>query len=151
MHMISLAKGKSKNCGPFLAVVVLVLIACCLIIFLIFWAISYFESTATPQVMTTTAMYVDKERIFDYIREHQSLPKNLSELPQSDGKLDGTKDGWRRPILYSVAKDDSVTLVSLGSDGKLGGTGDAADIIQSFATKDAKGNWIQNPNFTSQP
>ena len=114
-----------------------------LVIFLIFWAISYFESTATPQAETTTAIVVDEERIFDYIREHHALPESLSELPQSDGKIDGTKDGWGRPILYKVENNDVFTLTSLGSDGKLGGSGDAADIIQSFPTKDEKGNWIE--------
>ena len=139
------AKGSSRVWQSFLAAVFLVPISCCLIIFFIFWAISYFESTATPQVMTTTAMYVDEERIVDYIREHHALPKKLSELPQSDGKIDGTKDGWGRPILYFVGEHDVVALVSLGSDGKPGGTGNAANIIKWFATKDAKGNWIQQP------
>jgi hypothetical protein len=112
-------------------------------LFLIFWAISYFESTATQHIMTTTAIVADEERIFDFIHKHQTLPKNLSALPQTDGKIDGAKDGWGRSILYIIGKNDTVTLVSLGSDGKPGGSGEAADIIESFQTKDTNGKWIQ--------
>jgi hypothetical protein len=118
-----------------------------LMVFLIFWALSYFESTATQREMTITAMVVGEERIFDFIHQHQTLPKNLSELPQTDGKIDGTKDGWGRPILYIIGKNDAVTLMSLGSDGKPGGSGEAADIIESFQTKNTNGNWIQAISF----
>jgi hypothetical protein len=122
----------------------MVLLALFLTIFSIFWAITYFESTVTQQEMTTTAMVVDEERIFDYIREHRNLPQSLSELPQSDGKIDGATDGWGRPIIYKIEKNDVVTLVSLGPDGKSNGSVDAANIIQSFQTKDTNGNWLQS-------
>jgi hypothetical protein len=140
--MASTAKKIWHVAWPLLVAFVLVPLTIILIYVSILWAISYFESTATQQEMTTTAMDVDKERIFDDIREHQTLPKSLSELPQSDGKIDGTRDGWGRPIIYTIGKNGFVTLVSLGSDGKPGGSGDAADMIQSFPTKDANGNWI---------
>ncbi|HSY43112.1 MAG TPA: type II secretion system protein GspG [Candidatus Acidoferrum sp.] len=140
--MASMTKKNWNIAQPILAVLsafAMVVLA----LFLILWSISYFESTATQQEMTTTAMVVDEERIFSYIREHRNLPQSLSELPQPDGKIDGTIDGWGRPITYKVEENDIVTLVSFGADGKPGGSGDAADIHLSFPTKDAKGNWIQ--------
>jgi hypothetical protein len=133
-----------------LAVFVMALLAPFLMFFLILWAISYFESTVTQQEETESAMYADKDRILDYIREHRVLPKSLSELPKPHDEIDATKDGWGRPIIYIIGKNDVVTLVSFGEDGKPSGSGDAADIIQSLKTKDAKGNWIQSPNFTNQ-
>jgi hypothetical protein len=129
---------------------VIVLLTPFLMLFSIFWAISYFESTATQQVETTTAMAVDEMRIYEYTQIHGALPKSLAELPRPHDEIDATKDGWGKPIIYIIGKNDFVILVSLGADGKPGGSGDAADIIQSFQTKDAKGNWIQNP-FTNQP
>jgi len=127
----------------FVVVFILIPLALILMVFSIPWVICYFESTVTSSGMTTTAMTVDEVRIFDYIRAHGSLPRSLSELPTTDGKIDGTKDGWGRTISYSVDTNGIVTLVSLGADGKPGGRGEAADIILSFPTKDSKCNWLQ--------
>lgn len=145
-RMLTMASKTQRiwNSGRLILIAfVLFLLAPFLMIFSIFWAIAYFESTTTPEAETTSAMIVNELRIFEYIRGHGTFPKSLSELPVTDGKGDSTEDGWGRPIKYTVETNGLVTLLSLGSDGKPGGSGQEADIVESFQTKDVKGNWIQ--------
>src|SRR5580692_4764703 len=90
---MALKTQRIRNSGwPILIAFVLFLLAPFLIIFSVFWAIAYFESTATREGETTSTMIVNELRIFEYIREHGTLPQSLSELPVTDGKGDSTKD-----------------------------------------------------------
>ena len=54
-----------------------------------------------------------------------------------------TNDAWGYPFLYAIGDDGTVTLTSLGSDGKVGGTGDAADVSHCFIAKQADGKWSE--------
>jgi hypothetical protein len=65
--------------------------------------------------------------IKQFYAEGSRYPKSLTELmPMYLERL--PLDGWRRPFVYRVESDGSVTLMSLGADGCVGGTGPAMDI-----------------------
>ena len=52
-------------------------------------------------------------------------------------------DGWNRPLTYQINEDGVITLTSLGKDGKIGGTGENADISKSYYTRREDGSlWI---------
>jgi hypothetical protein len=61
-----------------------------------------------------------------------SLPADLAALGLAAAAI---TDPWSHPYDYSVAEDGSYILRSLGSDGKVGGSGDAADIDQAITQK----------------
>ena len=52
-----------------------------------------------------------------------------------------TVDAWDRPLAYSFDNSGVVTLQSLGADKQSGGEGDAGDMMGTFASRDAQGNW----------
>ena len=59
--------------------------------------------------------------------ERSTYPKSLTELvPNYLERV--PLDGWRRPFVYHVESDGSITLMSLGDDGLIGGNGAAADL-----------------------
>ena len=91
--------------------------------------------------LTATRMQVIKRRVLQYARAHGKLPESLAALPAIEGYDSSIRDGWKRGILFEVSKSSVITLRSLGRDGKVGGTGDDADIIRSFPARDAQGQW----------
>jgi hypothetical protein len=88
-------------------------------------------------------MLVIKKQIFIFIHEHGETPKSLVQLPKLNGFYNSDRDGWGNPILFSVDTNGVITLRSFGADGQLGGIGQSEDIIESFPTKDSKGDWLQ--------
>ncbi|HEX3999588.1 MAG TPA: type II secretion system protein GspG [Pirellulales bacterium] len=109
-----------------------------------------------PRALTESTERVLKRRILKYARQHDRLPPDLAALDEMPGYDNDTTDAWGNPILYTVGSDGSVTLTSFGSDGKPGGTGDAADIINRFAPKQADGTWSDElvdwlPDDTAAP
>ena len=81
-----------------------------------------------------------------YVRDHGRLPSSLDGLSGEDGKPPRTTDGWRRPILLRPEAGGLVSLVSLGGDGKPGGTGTDADLIGTFDPRAADdADWIRDP------
>jgi hypothetical protein len=94
-----------------------------------------------PQALTYTRMVVTKARILEYAQAHDHLPPDLSVLPPHPEKDCSVEDEWRRKIIYEVDSSGTVTLKSLGRDGKVGGAGVGADIICGFHSHDAQGKW----------
>jgi general secretion pathway protein G len=62
----------------------------------------------------------------EYQKKHDKLPASLEELldvrPDLSDETDGFRDYWGRPLIYSI-EGSGYSLVSLGRDGKPGGTG----------------------------
>jgi len=85
------------------------------------------------------------------MNKEAEVPKSLDVLPRREGYANRTKDGWGRELDYSISGGGILTLKSLGRDGKIGGTGEDADISKSYRTVDEEGNslikddyWIVN-------
>lgn len=88
--------------------------------------------------MTHTRMTVTRVRIGMYAEQADGLPQSLDSLPIREGYDNEITDGWGRPLIYSVEGDDLFTLKSLGEDGAPGGTGENADVQQTFQLVDGK-------------
>ena len=104
----------------------------------------YAVPTVPPRSMTATRMWVVKRPIVQYAREHGALPHDLALVPEMPGYGNSLRDGWGNAILYAVGDDGLVTLTSLGSDGRAGGTGDAADLVGRFSPRSASGAWADD-------
>lgn len=70
-----------------------------------------------------------------YQQIHAEYPDSLKALIDNQLREAVPQDGWGREFQYSLT-DNGFRLVSLGSDGKSGGEGGAADIV-----------WTQNGEF----
>ena len=110
-----------------LAISTLTLVACSLV------------TTISPRDMTLTAIGETHVRMHLYLQEHRQCPETLSQLPQREGYMNRTTDGWDRPLIYSVDDDGVITLSSLGRDGVAGGTDDDRDITRRFRTRNDDG------------
>ncbi len=94
-----------------------------------------------PRSLTVTRMHVVKRRVLQYAHSHNELPKSLSQLPKMQGYDNSVQDSWNHELVYEVDSVGNVTLKSYGKDGISGGNGDNADIIGTFASRDANRNW----------
>ena len=92
-----------------------------------------------PRNLTRTRIGTLKRKILLFVSEFHRLPAGLAELPRPVDYNNKTTDGWGNQIYHSYDTNGIVTLRSFGSDGRPGGTGDAADIQISFPTKGADG------------
>ena len=88
--------------------------------------------TVPSTAMTRTTLSVTEYRIREYVTDYERLPGHLSDLPPLEGSRDSRlTDAWDRPIRYT--RDGStVTLLSLGKDGRPGGSGADADVQLTF-------------------
>lgn len=84
--------------------------------------------TIPPETSTRSAMHDTFDRIDAYIKENGTTPRSLSALPSRDRSANRTTDAWGRELHYNVADDGTITLTSLGADGKAGGHGEDSDI-----------------------
>ena len=82
-----------------------------------------------------------KRRILQYAHSHGELPHSLTGLPEMQGYDNSIRDGWRRDIILEISSSGIVTLRSLGRDGAVGGSGEDADMIGSFPSRDEQGRW----------
>ncbi len=104
-----------------------------------------------PRGLTDARMWVIKRRILQYAHAHNALPASIKDLPIFSGYDNEIADAWGREIRYEI-HSDKVALTSFGRDGTPGGTGDDADMIGIFVTKDGKGNWQQElSDWTRSP
>ena len=85
-----------------------------------------------PHAMTVTAIDETSVRIGLYFDWHGRLPTDLNMLPIRQGYANRSTDGWKRALNYTVNGDAKFTLSSLGRDGRIGGTGDDADISKHY-------------------
>ena len=95
--------------------------------------------TIPPYELTITAIGETHERIHEYMLTHRNYPVDLTLLPQRNGSVNRTTDGWGRPLIYSVDDAGVISLTSLGHDGELGGTGDDQDVTRRYRTRNADG------------
>jgi hypothetical protein len=94
-----------------------------------------------PRALTATRMWGVKRRILQFAHSHNQLPYALSDLPIMTGYDNSVSDEWGRLIAYKVSSSGSVTLTSLGRDGKIGGSGKDADMVATFPSQDVQGRW----------
>jgi len=87
-------------------------------------------------IITQGCIITIKLQIEEYEKDHGELPDNLDGFRNFNKNRDITKDEWGRRIIYNVDSQDSITLKSLGRDGKPGGKGKNCDIILRFKTGD---------------
>ena len=82
---------------------------------------------------TNSAMVDIMVRIQLYLRERGQLPNSLEILPNhpDSWKQNSTKDGWKRDIIY-IKREKGFLLKSLGKDGRPGGVGANADLVEEI-------------------
>lgn len=97
----------------------------------------------TPVEMTKTAITETVVRINIYAETNRAVPPSLDVLPRRNGYANRTTDGWGRPLQYRVATNGIITLTSFGRDAKPGGSGEDADVSESyFAKKPDESLWV---------
>jgi hypothetical protein len=90
-----------------------------------------------PRALTITRLYAIGMRIDMYVQEHGQLPVSLDSLPERKGYGNAITDAWKHPVHFACnTEDKSITLTSLGRDGKPGGKGDDADITMTIPLSD---------------
>ena len=104
-------------------------------------ALSSLICVIPPVAMTNSAIIASFVRINMFMSEHHRFPGSLKDLPKREGYANSTTDGWHRPLIYRVEKDNFITLLSLGEDGKRGGTGENSDIEKTYRTRNPDGSW----------
>lgn len=110
-------------------VVIIVLVVIVAILIISSWLLI---DKIPPDAGTRSTMWLTEHRIREYVVVHHRLPTSLSDLPPLEKNRDGDlADGWGRPIQYTK-EGQTVTLLSLGKDGRLGGAGQDAEIQVSF-------------------
>ena len=119
---------------------ILMILAVTFILLVAAWL--YMERVPSAQ-MTALHIITCKQRIQEYAMEHNALPSSLNETKEIKGEYNSIKDAWGHPIIYSVDKDGIVTLTSLGKDNKPGGTGDNADIVGVYPSRQPNGRWSE--------
>jgi len=92
-----------------------------------------------PASRTYTAIHMCKRRIQRYALEHNALPSALSETKEIEGCDNSIKDAWGRPLIYRADTNGLVTLESLGKNNKPGGTGNDADMVGVYSSRQPNG------------
>ena len=103
-------------------------------------------AVAPTASITVTRMWVIKRRIVQFARTNGAPPPSLASVPLKPGFDNSLTDAWGNSISYSVDAEGVVTLKSLGSDGRSGGFGDAADLVGRFPTRTSEGAWADEMN-----
>jgi hypothetical protein len=101
----------------------------------------FFVDKIPPTNLTLTRIWLIRQRILMYARQHNTLPPHLAALPLRQGYDNEIIDTWGNPVLYRVSLDGAIELKSLGADGQLGGTGANADIVQTYRAKQPDRAW----------
>jgi hypothetical protein len=97
----------------------------------------------TPVDMTSTAIDESFARIRIYAITNGAVPPSLDVLPKRNGYMNRITDGWGRPLVYRVAPDGIITIMSFGRDGNAGGSGEDADISLSYRSRRPDGSlWV---------
>lgn len=96
----------------------------------------------TPVEMTHTAIGETFYRIHLFMQKEGKIPRSFDVLPRREGYSNRTTDGWGQELAYMISENGILTLKSLGRDGKIGGSGEDADITRSYRTVDDDGKSI---------
>lgn len=94
---------------------------------------------ASPEQTTRQNMVDSLLRIREYMIQQRKYPADLRSLPLVDDHGTNTNDGWGRPLIYEVSSDGIISIISLGRDGKPGGTKEDADIRRRYRTLNKDG------------
>ena len=86
-----------------------------------------------PENLTETRLDLAFERIQAYWNLHGKVPKEPSELP--DMPDCSMRDGWGREFHWKSDGKRTVSVWSLGRDGKKGGSGEDEDMVITFEGK----------------
>jgi hypothetical protein len=90
---------------------------------------------------TLGSFYRLREAVILHALKHNALPDDFAQLDFVKREPDRLKDEWGRQIEIEITPEHVVTLRSLGSDGKPGGIGAAADIVGAFRLVEDNGKW----------
>jgi hypothetical protein len=104
---------------------------------------------------TMGSFYRLREAVIFHALKHNEVPDDFAELDLVKREPDRLQDEWGRQIEFEVTPDHIVILRSLGSDGRPGGTGAAADIVGAFRLVedngkwgDPTGQWLEKPMYS---
>jgi len=115
------------------------------------WKSSSDVHPATTAGMTRGYMLRTLFRIKDYAKQHRALPQSLDLIPNKEGRWDRITDGWGRRLLYRTNSDGTITLTSLGADGRPGGEGEDADLVVTCRVYRPDGSlWIGAPDWDNE-
>ena len=104
---------------------------------------AFVDSISIPPIAKTPlAISETRYRIYLFAKLNGELPKRLVELPERSGYANTTVDFWGRELIYKIDKTGTMTLGSYGRDGKIGGTGEDADILHRYKSRDETGRFI---------
>lgn len=120
-HLRRLAKAKNQKGLTLIEILVVLAIIGIAMGFLVKNVFSMGDEAKAS--LTRTKMDAAKGPIYLYQMRNNTLPQDLKVLDSVDAT-----DAWNRPIMYRTVDGRSYELKSLGSDGREGGTGAAADI-----------------------
>ncbi|HXN48789.1 MAG TPA: type II secretion system protein GspG [Bryobacteraceae bacterium] len=110
-----------------------------------------FLDRVTPAELTRNDIARTLSRIERYAKQHGSLPPSLDGLPTQEGSRDKITDEWGRRLLYDTNSDGTITLASLGADGRAGGAGEDADAIATCRVYRPDGSlWIGAPDWDNE-
>jgi Type II secretion system (T2SS), protein G len=119
---------------------------------LLFGAALCFVDFVPPRSLTSSRMGIVKRRVLQYAKAQGHLPENLAALPPAKDIETKIMDAWNRPLNYIFDESGIVTLSSLGGDQVEGGDGNNADLVGTFSTRDAEGNWQSDTvSWTQKP
>jgi len=107
-------------------IVTTIIVLCLILLYLLF--LDFVPSEAH----TTSSIISNALDINSYYAINQTLPEDLSVIPQREGCDDNMNDYWGRKIIYEYNSDNIVRLISYGKDGVPGGDGNNEDIIYEF-------------------
>ncbi len=115
------------------------------------WESSFDVRPSTAAGMTRGYMLRTLFRIKDYTKQHRALPQSLDVIPKKEGRWDRITDGWGRRLLYKTNGDGTITLASLGADGRPGGEGEDADLVFTCRVYRPDGSlWIGAPDWDDE-
>ncbi len=123
-----------------------------LALILLFGAALCFVDFVPPRSLTSSRMGIVKRRVLQYAKAQGHLPETLAALPPATDIETKITDAWNRPLDYTFDESGMVTLRSLGGDKAEGGDLNDADLVGTFSSKDAEGNWLPDTaSWTQKP
>lgn len=102
-------------------------------------------NVAPPQSRTDLTMRDLAGRIRTAFKQGRSIPADLTTLPEHRRDSVDVNDGWGRPMTARWLVGGTVELLSLGRDGRPGGTGEDADLRGVFDPVADDNEWIVRP------
>jgi hypothetical protein len=124
-----------------LTMIVIIAVVCTPMLLTAFLDVVPTRNASSHFLTTTEISLVDcKREIQRYAIKHNALPSC------------GIKDSWGHLIRYGVDSNGMVTLSSYGKDNKPGGTGDDADMVGVYPSRQPNGHWSDEcVKWTKEP